>query len=173
MVEGLVLVNTGKGKGKTTAALGVTLRALGYGQRVVFLQFIKSSPTGESRFLESYAQEHPDKLHYDRLGLGFVGDQPTAADKEMATKAMKEAEKHRKNADLVVLDELNVALSVGLVPLEWAKDFIKSRPEGQNIILTGRGCPEELFDLAHTITEMTDIKHAYRQGIKAKKGVDF
>jgi cob(I)alamin adenosyltransferase len=173
MAEGLVLVNTGSGKGKTTAALGVTLRALGHDHRVVFLQFIKSAATGESKFLEKYASEHPDKLHYARMGLGFVGDHPSREDLEMAARAMKEAEIHREKADLVVLDELNVALSLGLVPLAWARNFIQSRPDGQDIILTGRGCPKELYDLAQTVTEMTEIKHAYKQGIKAKKGVDF
>jgi cob(I)alamin adenosyltransferase len=173
MAKGLVLVNTGNGKGKTTAALGVTLRALGHNRRVVFLQFIKSASTGESAFLESYAKDHPDRLHYARLGLGFVGDKPKPADLEMAAKAMKEAETSRHQADLVVLDELNVALSLGLVPLEWAINYLETRPEDQDIILTGRDCPEELYQLAHTVTEMREVKHAYRQGIKAKKGVDY
>jgi cob(I)alamin adenosyltransferase len=173
MAEGLVLVNTGLGKGKTTAALGVALRALGHGHRVVFLQFIKSSPTGESRFLDHYAESNPDQLHYAKLGLGFVGGKPTQADLDMAAQAMKEADTHRHGADLVVLDELNVALNLGLVPLQWAKDFIQSRPEGQDIVITGRNCPNELYELAHTVTEMTEIKHAYHQGIKAKKGLDF
>jgi cob(I)alamin adenosyltransferase len=173
MTKGLVLINTGSGKGKTTAALGVTLRALGHDRKVVFLQFIKSSPTGESVFLERYAQEHPDKLHYAKFGLGFVGDNPKQADIEMAQLAMKEAEIHQGEADLMVLDELNVALSLGLVPLEWAKNFITTRPEKQDIIITGRNCPEELSLLAHTMTEMKEIKHAYHQGIKAKKGFDY
>jgi cob(I)alamin adenosyltransferase len=173
MQTGLVLINTGPGKGKTTAALGVTLRALGHGRRVVFLQFIKSSPTGESAFLETYAKDHPEKLHYAKLGLGFVGDRPKAADRDMAEKAMREAEATRHKADLVVLDELNVAISLGLVPLDWAKNFIQTRPENQDIVITGRDCPRELHELAHTITEMGEVKHAYRQGIKAKKGLDY
>ncbi|MDR0621020.1 MAG: cob(I)yrinic acid a,c-diamide adenosyltransferase [Deltaproteobacteria bacterium] len=173
MSSGLVLVNTGPGKGKTTAALGVTLRALGHGRRVLFLQFIKSASTGESAFLDEYAREHPDRLYFAKLGLGFVGDRPKEADLEMAKVAMGEAEARRREADLVVLDELNVAVSLGLVPLGWAKNFIETRPEDQDIVITGRDCPEELCDLAHTVTEMREVKHAYRQGIKAKKGVDY
>jgi cob(I)alamin adenosyltransferase len=173
MGEGLVLVNTGQGKGKTTAALGVALRALGHGQRVVFLQFIKAAATGESRFLENYARERPDLLHYAKLGLGFVGGEPAEADREMARAAMREAEERREGADLVVLDELNVALTAGLVPLEWAVNYLRTKPPGQNVVITGRGCPKELQDMAHTVTEMTEIKHAFRQGVKARKGLDF
>jgi cob(I)alamin adenosyltransferase len=173
MAEGLVLINTGPGKGKTTAALGTVLRALGHGQKVVFLQFIKSQATGESRFLEKYAGEHSDQLYYGRLGLGFVKDHPTDKDLAKASEAMATAERERHGAHLVVLDEINVALDKNLITLERVKDFIANRPAAQNIILTGRGCPKELYELAHTVTEMADIKHAYRQGIKARRGVDF
>ncbi|MDR2367908.1 MAG: cob(I)yrinic acid a,c-diamide adenosyltransferase [Deltaproteobacteria bacterium] len=173
MGTGLVLVNTGRGKGKTTAAMGVAVRALGHGRRVVFLQFIKAAPTGESAFLEAYARDHPDRLHYAKLGLGFVGGTPKPADERMARLAMEEAEKTRQGADLVVLDELNVAINLGLVPLEWALAFVQGRPGDQDIVITGRDCPEALIDLAHTVTEMTEVKHAYRQGIKAKKGLDY
>jgi cob(I)alamin adenosyltransferase len=171
--EGLVVVNTGPGKGKTTAALGVAVRALGHGQRVVFLQFIKSQDTGESRFLETYAADHPDRLYYGKLGLGFVRGAPTAADLAKADEAMATAERERAGADLVVLDEINVALDKGLVEIGRVKRFIAERPDGQSVILTGRGCPEELYELAHTVTEMGDVKHAYRQGLKARRGVDF
>ncbi|MDR2443911.1 MAG: cob(I)yrinic acid a,c-diamide adenosyltransferase [Deltaproteobacteria bacterium] len=173
MAQGLVLINTGCGKGKTTAALGTVLRALGHGHRVVFLQFIKSQATGESRFLESYAAEHPDKLFYSRLGLGFVRDKASEKDLAKASEAMATAEKERDNARLVVLDEINIVLDKGMIPIERVKEFIKTKPTDQSIILTGRNCPKELYDLAHTITEMTDIKHAYREGIKAQRGVDF
>ena len=174
MTKGLVLINTGPGKGKTTAALGVVLRALGHGQRVVFLQFIKSKATGESRFLERYAADKPDSLWYGRLGLGFVGrGGATAEDLAKAAEAMATAEKVRDGADLVVLDEVNVALDLGLVDIERVKGFLEEKPERQSVILTGRGCPKELYDLADTVTEMADIKHAYRQGVKARRGVDF
>ncbi|MDR1050823.1 MAG: cob(I)yrinic acid a,c-diamide adenosyltransferase [Deltaproteobacteria bacterium] len=173
MSEGLVLINTGPGKGKTSAALGVALRALGHGQRVVFLQFIKSMETGESKFLEDYARRNPDRLFYGRFGLGFVGARPTPGDKARAAEAMAEASRRRPGAGLVVLDEINVALDKGLVSLDEVKEFLASGEEGQNVILTGRGCPPELYELAHTVTEMAEVKHAYRQGIKAKPGVDY
>lgn len=172
--KGLVLINTGPGKGKTTAALGVVIRALGHGHKVVFLQFIKSQATGESKFLERYAAQNPESLWYGRLGLGFVGAKgATEKDLAKAAEAMDTAERERLGADLVVLDEINVALDKGLVDVERVKKFINERPDNQSVILTGRGCPEELYELAHTVTEMADVKHAYRQGIKAKRGVDF
>jgi cob(I)alamin adenosyltransferase len=173
MSEGIILVNTGPGKGKTSAALGVTMRALGHGQRVVFLQFIKSSETGESRFLENYASEHPDRLFYGRLGLGFVGRTPSSEDKIKAAEAMAVAYEKRDGADLVVLDEICVALDKGLLPVSAAVDFLNSKDPRLSVILTGRNCPEEVVGLAHTVTEMTEVRHAYRQGIRAKAGVDF
>jgi cob(I)alamin adenosyltransferase len=171
--DGLIVVNTGPGKGKTTAALGVAIRALGHGQRVVFLQFIKSQDTGESRFLELYAAGHPDRLYYGRLGLGFLRGAPTEADRAKAAEAMATAERERAGADLVVLDEINVALDKGLIDLERVKAFLGGRPPGQSVVLTGRGCPAELVGLAHTVTEMGEVKHAFRQGVKARKGVDW
>jgi cob(I)alamin adenosyltransferase len=167
------LINTGNGKGKTTAAIGTAVRALGHGQKVVFLQFIKSAPTGESRFLERYAQQHPDRLCYHMLGLGFIKNDPSAQDLAKANQAMEMAEKLQPNADLIVLDEINIALSKGLILVERVKKFLLERPESQNVILTGRNCPDELYEMADTITEMTEIKHAYRQGKPAAKGVDF
>jgi cob(I)alamin adenosyltransferase len=173
MDDGIVLINTGPGKGKTTAALGVTLRALGYGQKVVFLQFIKSAATGESRFLEKYASEHPTELHYARLGLGFVGNEPSPGDKAKAEEAMAEAFSRRQGADLVVLDEINVALDKGMIPSAEVKRFILEKPAGQSLVLTGRGCPDDIIELAQTVTCMTEVKHAYKSGIKALRGVDF
>ena len=173
LAKGLVLINTGPGKGKTTAALGVVLRALGHGHKVVFLQFIKSQATGESKFLEEYAAANPSRLWYGRLGLGFVRGGATEEDLAKAAEAMDTAERERPGADLVVLDEVNVALDKGLVDVGRVRRFIEERPEGQSVILTGRGCPEELYELADTITEMGDVKHAYRQGLKARRGVDF
>ncbi|MDR2455698.1 MAG: cob(I)yrinic acid a,c-diamide adenosyltransferase, partial [Deltaproteobacteria bacterium] len=109
-----------------------------------------------------------------RLGLGFVGRKgATEEDLAKAAEAMATAEREREGADLVVLDEVNVAMDLGLVEVERVSKFLSDRPEGQSVILTGRGCPPELYELAHTVTEMADVKHAYRQGIKAKRGVDF
>jgi cob(I)alamin adenosyltransferase len=173
MSEGLVLVNTGPGKGKTTAALGVLVRALGHGHRAAFLQFIKSAPTGESHFLEAWAAANPQQLHYARLGLGFLAAEPSPEDRAKAAEAMDLAEKLCAGLDLLVLDEVNVALDKGLIEVERMLGFIRRRPAGLNLVLTGRGCPAAVVELAHTVTEMREVKHAYRQGLKAKPGLDY
>jgi ATP:corrinoid adenosyltransferase len=173
MERGLILVNTGPGKGKTTAALGVTLRALGQGFKVAFLQFIKDQETGESRFLEEYARTHPDRLYYKRLGLGFVGNTPSPADRAKAAEALKTAGELLDDYDLLVLDEICVALDKGLIATEAVLRMLESRPPRLNLILTGRGCPAEVIDLADTVTEMTLVKHAYKNGISARKGIEF
>jgi cob(I)alamin adenosyltransferase len=171
--KGLVLVNTGPGKGKTTASLGTLIRALGQGHRAAFIQFIKSAPTGESKFLEKYAAEHPETLHYARIGLGFLKEGPSEGDKAKAREGMELAARLSQEKDLIVLDEVNIALSKGLIPVEDMVRFISEKPERLSLILTGRGCPQEIIDLAHTVTEMNEIKHAFHAGIPAKKGIDF
>lgn len=174
MDKGLVLINTGPGKGKTTAALGTAVRALGQGLKVAFLQFIKSQETGESLFLKDYAQNHPDRLYYNRLGLGFVMGAPDDDDRRKAAEALEEAKKLMADGfDLVVLDEICVAADKGLIEPGAVAAMLKARPERVNVILTGRGCPAELIDLADTVTEMTMVKHAYKKGIKAKRGIEF
>ncbi|MDR2338927.1 MAG: cob(I)yrinic acid a,c-diamide adenosyltransferase [Deltaproteobacteria bacterium] len=171
--KGLVLVNTGTGKGKTTASLGTLIRALGQGHKAAFIQFIKSAPSGESKFLENYAKEHPDMLDYARIGLGFLKDEPSEGDRQRALDGLELAKKLSHDKDLIVLDEVNIAMDKGLLPIPDMVAFIEGRPEKLSLILTGRGCPPEIVALANTVTEMTEIKHAYHQGIPAKKGIDF
>ncbi|MDR0881087.1 MAG: cob(I)yrinic acid a,c-diamide adenosyltransferase [Candidatus Adiutrix sp.] len=172
--KGLVLVNTGPGKGKTTAALGVAVRALGQGFKVAFLQFIKNQETGESRFLKEYAENHPGRLYYNRLGLGLILGQPSAGDRAQAEAALKAAgELLAGDYDLVVLDEICVAVSLGLIEAQAVAGLITSRPPRLNLILTGRGCPPEIIDLADTVTEMTLVKHAYQAGLPASRGIEF
>lgn len=172
--HGLILVNTGPGKGKTTAALGTAIRALGQGFKVAFLQFIKNQETGESRMLKELAQAHPGSLYYQRLGLGLFRGEPSEADKASAAEALAEARRLlAAEYDLVVLDEICVALSCGLIPLADVLDMLKNKWEAVSIILTGRGCPPEIIELADTVTEMTVIKHAYEKGIPAKRGIEF
>ena len=174
MEKGLVLVNTGAGKGKTTAALGTAVRALGQGFKVAFLQFIKSQATGESHFLTQYREKNPDQLYYNRLGLGFVNTEPTTAERLKAAEALDDAIRLVSSGfDLVVLDEICVAMALGLIETEKVVEIIKSKPEGLSLILTGRGCPEEIIALADTVTEMTLIKHAYQQNIPALRGIEF
>ena len=174
MDRGLVLINTGPGKGKTTAALGTAVRALGQGFKMAFLQFIKSQETGESLFLKDFAAKYPDRLYYNRLGLGFVMNKPDDEDRRKAGEALEEARRLLDGGfDLVVLDEICVAADKGLIDAGAIAEMLKSRPEAVSVILTGRGCPDELIELADTVTEMTLIKHAYKQGVKAKRGIEF
>lgn len=190
MEQGLILVNTGPGKGKTTAALGVAVRALGRGWDVAFLQFIKNQATGESRFLETYAREHPSleppsgrpeeagkpagRLFYKRMGLGFVFDSPSEEDRARAAEALKEAGTLLDGTfGLVVLDEICVAMAKGLIKVPEVLELIKSREPSVNMILTGRNCPEEIIETADTVTEMRVVKHAYLAGVKARAGIEF
>ena len=174
MKDGLILVNTGPGKGKTTAALGTAIRALGHGKKVAFLQFIKSQETGESRFLKDYALKNPGTLYYNRLGLGFVGDNPTAEDRDKAALALSQAQELvAGDYDLIVLDEICVAMAKKIVAVSEVVELIKNKPSSQHLILTGRGCPQEIIELAHTVTEMQIIKHAMDQGIVARRGIEF
>ncbi|MGL4208887.1 MAG: cob(I)yrinic acid a,c-diamide adenosyltransferase [Candidatus Adiutrix sp.] len=174
MTQGLILVNTGHGKGKTTAAIGTLVRALGQGLRAAFLQFIKNQPTGESIFLENFAKNNPNRLYYNRLGLGCMGAHPSSEDIEKAHEALKEAEKLLSDDyDLVVLDEICIAVSRGLISLDSVLKLIEIKTPKTNLILTGRNCPPEIMAIAHTVTEMKPIKHAYSQGIDAKRGLEF
>jgi cob(I)alamin adenosyltransferase len=171
--RGLVLVNTGGGKGKTTAALGTLVRALGHGQRAAFIQFIKAAATGESRFLESYARDHPESLRFEMVGLGFLGNPPSEGARAKAREGLALARKLAPGLDLMVLDEINIALDKGLVPLGDMLAFIADRPPNLSLILTGRGCPAGIVAVADTVTDMGELKHAYNQGIPAKRGIDF
>lgn len=174
--QGLVLVHTGDGKGKTTAALGTVLRAVGYGHRVLIVQFIKGSwAYGE---LKSIRRLEPE-VEFHRMGKGFVGILDDNLPREEHEKAAKDALAFAKERlasgdyHLVLLDEIFVAIGLKLITLEEALDLIKARPPQCNLILTGRGAPQEIIDRADTVTEMKEIKHAYQKGILAQKGVDY
>jgi cob(I)alamin adenosyltransferase len=171
--NGLVLVNTGKGKGKTTASIGTLIRALGQGHKAAFVQFIKSAPSGEGKFLEKYAKDNPGTFFYAKIGLGFLKDEPSEKDAARAREGMDLAAKLSREYDLLILDEVNIALDKGLIPVSEMVEFIKNKPPKLSLILTGRGCPPEIVELAHTVTEMHEVKHAYHAGIPAKKGIDF
>ncbi|MDR1576741.1 MAG: cob(I)yrinic acid a,c-diamide adenosyltransferase [Deltaproteobacteria bacterium] len=173
MVKGLTLVNTGSGKGKTTAALGVVARALGHDQKVAFIQFIKCQDTGESQFLSELARNRPERFCFSRHGQGFVGRNPSTADRELAEEGLRLARSLAEDYDLLVLDEINVVLSLGLLEPSEVAEFIQNRPEKLNLVLTGRGCPAKIIELADTVTEMKEIKHAFRAGIPARPGVDY
>lgn len=174
--QGLIIVYTGDGKGKTTAALGMVLRALGYDWKVLIIQFIKGSWTyGEMKGLKRLEPDVELKI----LGQGFVGiiddkkpvEEHVAAAQGALTTAFGDVQSDKY--DLIILDEINVALNLGLIDLAEVKRLLAEKPKRLHLILTGRNAPQELIDLADLVTEMKEIKHPYQKGILAQKGVDF
>ena len=174
--RGLVIVYTGGGKGKTTAALGLALRASGYGRRICMIQFIKGSwHYGE---MDS-AQMLGPRFELVPAGRGFVGiidDTSPRTEHEAAARAALAEAKRRIDSDaydLVILDEVNYAVGLGLVGIGDVLDAVRGRPARLDIVLTGNGAREELVDEADLVTEMREVKHPYKSGIKAKRGIDF
>ncbi|MGH9923207.1 MAG: cob(I)yrinic acid a,c-diamide adenosyltransferase [Nitrososphaerales archaeon] len=174
--SGLVIVYTGKGKGKTTAALGIVLRAVGHGFKVAMVQFIKGSwYYGE---LTSSARLKPD-FELIAAGKGFVGIIDDAKPIEDHVRAAKEALQISREKitsgkyDIVILDEINYAVNLKLVTAEDVLELIKIRPENTTLVLTGNHASEKVIEVADLVTEMKEIKHPYQQGRKAKRGIDF
>lgn len=170
--RGVVLVNTGNGKGKSSAAFGMVARALGHGMRVGVVQFIKGSfSTGEETFFR-----HFPEVSYHVMGEGFTWEtQDRERDIASAAKAWQQALTFLADPQvgLVVLDEINIALKYKYIDLESVLTALRSRPSMQHVALTGRAAPDALIEYADTVTEMRDIKHAYRAGIQAQKGVEL
>ena len=174
--EGLTIVYTGKGKGKTTAALGIVLRATGYDKKICMIQFIKGSwHYGE---MNSSKRLQPG-FEMVAIGKGFVGiiddKSPLEDHKEIANEAIKisNTKIQSGNYDIVILDEVNYAIYLGLVKLKDVLNLIKSKPSTLDLVLTGNYAKKEIIELADLVTEMKEIKHPYQQGKKAKKGIDF
>lgn len=172
-LPGLLLVNMGRGKGKTTAALGTAIRALGQGLKVAVIQFLKSARTGEAEFLTHLAECSRYPLSYQKLGAGFIRGKITEKDIAAAREAFEAAKKAASEVDLLVLDEFGWALKWELLDLEEALHFLDNRPEALNVIITGREMPQAIIDRAHTVTDMVLVKHAYQAGIKARPGLEF
>lgn len=173
-LRGLVMVYTGNGKGKTTAALGLALRAVGHGQRVLMIQFMKGDPNyGEVQAATKYLPG----FTVIQSGLPNFVDRrnPSTKDLELAAQGLERAQQavREREADLIILDEINVALSWGLVPLDKVLDLVRSKPEDVNLVLTGRNAHPQVTDLADLVSEVCEIKHHYRSGVKAQKGVEF
>lgn len=170
--QGLLLVHTGNGKGKSSAAFGMIARALGHGLRVGVAQFIKGrSDTGEEAFFRS--QPHVD---WHVLGEGYTWDtQNLERDTATAQRGWVIAQNMLRDPaiELVVLDELTYPIKFGWLDMATVLNDLKNRPAMQHVIITGRGAPDALCQLADTVTEMTDIKHAFRAGIQAQKGIDL
>ncbi|WP_457750700.1 cob(I)yrinic acid a,c-diamide adenosyltransferase [Thermococcus sp.] len=168
---GLVHIYTGNGKGKTTAAFGLAVRMLGRGGRVIILQFMKAPKAyGEQvKIAECGAV-------IESFGLPrFVHGKPTEEDIKAAKKALERAREivSSGECDLVILDEVCVALHFGMLELEEVKELIERKASNTELVLTGRYCPEELFELADYVTEMREVKHPYQRGIIARKGVEY
>ncbi|HEY4526149.1 MAG TPA: cob(I)yrinic acid a,c-diamide adenosyltransferase [Candidatus Paceibacterota bacterium] len=179
----MILLITGDGKGKTTSALGQMMRVLGRGKSALMIQFIKGPwRSGEDEFGEKY-QISKDKFQIRKMGLGFVGilgdTLPKEKHMEAAKNALAEFVRERKTAPpgggwhLIVLDEINVAISLGLLTVGEVLDAIKDYPENSLLMLTGRGAPQELIDMADLVTETKDVKHPYWDGKDAKATVEF
>ncbi len=172
--KGLVLVFTGDGKGKTTAALGLALRTLGHGDQVAVVQFIKGGwQPGEAKALELFGEA----LHWHALGEGFTWEtQDRERDRQLVQQAWEQSLVYLADASrkLVVLDEVNVALKLGYLGIEQVLAGLNLRPELTHVALTGRGAPPQLLERADLVTEMKLVRHPFReQGVKAQRGIEF
>lgn len=170
--QGVLLVLTGNGKGKSSSAFGMLARALGHGMQVGVVQFIKGSfSTGEEAFFRRFPE-----VRYHVMGEGFTWEtQNRERDVEAAAAAWEKARELLADPEvtLVVLDELNIALKYQYVDLDELLTALKNRPAMQHVVVTGRGAPQALIEAADTVTEMQVVKHAFKDGIRAQKGVEL
>jgi cob(I)alamin adenosyltransferase len=170
--KGLVQVYTGNGKGKTSAAFGLALRAVGRGLKVYVVQFIK----GGFDYGELYVIDKLPNLTLKAFGRGkfVVAKPPEREDVELAEEALRLAEKVVSSGeyDVVVLDEVNVALSLKLISLDDVLKLIKTKPKHVELVLTGRSAPDEIIEAADLVTEMREVKHPYARGFPARKGIE-
>jgi len=169
MERGFVQVYTGDGKGKTTAALGLIARAIGAGLSVRMIQFIKSMEYHEIRTLRDLG------VPVDQFGRGcFITGEPEAEDRELAREGLAFARTlfQREDLDLLVLDEINVAVALGLVSSDEVMELVHAKPAGLELVCTGRGAPAELVDAADLVTEMTNVRHYYDAGVEARDGIE-
>jgi len=177
--KGLLIVHTGKGKGKSTAAFGLAVRAIGNGMTVGVVQFVKGKwETGERHVLEKF----PDQVEIRTMGEGFTWDTQDRARDIRAAEAAWQASKEMIEAcrgekpkyDMVILDELNIVLRYDYLPLDKVIQFLKNKPQDLHIVVTGRNAKDELIEAADLVTEMTQVKHPFReQNVKAQKGIEF
>ncbi|GHA30893.1 cob(I)alamin adenolsyltransferase/cobinamide ATP-dependent adenolsyltransferase [Devosia pacifica] len=171
--RGLVIVHTGRGKGKSTAAFGMVFRAIGHGFNVGIVQFVKGKwGTGERDVLEKF----PEQVTIRAMGEGFTWDtqdrqRDLAAARSAwdAAKAMIADETYK----LVLLDELNICLRYDYLPLDEVVETLRNKPRDTHVIVTGRNAKDELIEIADLVTEMTEIKHPFRAGVKAQAGIEF
>jgi cob(I)alamin adenosyltransferase len=171
--KGLLIVHTGAGKGKSTAAFGMVVRCVGHGMKAGVVQFIKGAwDTAERRVLEGFGE----LVTFKAMGEGFTWEtQDRARDVAAAERAWETASAMLSDPDykMVVLDELNVALRYEYLPVDTVLAAIAARPEGQHVVLTGRNALPPVIEAADLVTEMTMVKHPFREGVKAQAGVEF
>jgi cob(I)alamin adenosyltransferase len=174
-IKGMVMVYTGNGKGKTTAALGLALRQVGWGRRVLFIQFMKGKGNvyGERIAAEKYLP----LLEIEQHGRDeFVNlSDPARVDTELAQGALKRAEEAVASGEygLVVLDEVNVAVAIGLIETADVLRLLDKRPSHVDVVLTGRYCPKEIMDRADMVSEVKEVKHHFTKGVKARQGIEY
>ena len=171
--KGLLIVHTGKGKGKSTAAFGMVFRAIGHGMRAGVVQFVKGAwATGERTVLEKF----PDLVTIKAMGEGFTWETQDR-DRDIAHARAGWEEAKRMIADpaykMVLLDELNIVLRYDYLPLDEVLEVLQDRPADKHVIVTGRNAKDELIEIADLVTEMEQIKHPFRSGVKAQAGIEF
>ncbi len=176
--KGLLIVHTGKGKGKSTAAFGLAARAIGNDMKVGVVQYVKGKwQTGERKVLEAF----PAQIEIHSMGEGFTWE---TQDRERDIRAAERAWEKSKEMieasrgdnpafDMVILDELNIVLRYDSLPLAEVVEYLKNKPEKLHVVVTGRNAKDELIDIADLVTEMTQIKHPFRSGVKAQVGIEF
>lgn len=175
--RGVIVVNTGPGKGKTSSGFGMVMRALGHGMRVGVIQFVKGrTDSGEQQFLAQCARLFPGLLEIHVMGEGYTWDtQDKARDIAHALAAWEKARGMLREPDiaLVLLDELNIALRYGYLDLDTVLADLRARPSMQHVIVTGRNAPQGLIDAADMVTEMVVVKHAFKADVRAQKGLEW
>ena len=170
--KGLIIINTGDGKGKSTAAFGVLFRAVGRGMKVGVVQFIKGKwKTGEGMHAEKL-----DSVDFFTIGRGFTWDSDDLdKDKEIAKEAWEKSKEfiNDDKHEVVILDEITYAMNYNFIETEDVVNTLKNKPEMKHVIMTGRDCPEQIIEIADLVTEMKLIKHPYKKGIKAQIGIEY
>ena len=171
--RGLLIVHTGKGKGKSTAAMGMVLRAIGHGMRVGIVQFVKGAwETGERDILAKF----PDLVTIRAMGEGFSWETQDRQRDLAAARAAWDAAKALiadPSYRMILLDELNIVLRYGNLPLDEVLDTLRNKPRDLHVIVTGRNAKDELIEIADLVTDMTQVKHPFRAGVKAQAGIEF
>lgn len=172
MGEGYTQIYTGNGKGKTTAAFGLALRASGHGKKIFIGQFVKGMMYGELESIKKFS----DTITLEQFGRDcFIEKDPEPEDIKAARDGWDHVNKilDKNNVDILILDEIAIAIYYKLITAEEVADFIKRKPPEMELILTGRYMPEELFELADLVTEMKEIKHYYKEGVEAREGIEL